>query len=125
MSFGAAFLAELAAALEAEPALAQRVRAALGIAAPAPADARLTLAEAASVARCGVRRLRDAIHAGELDAVRSGRGGRLLVQRSAVDAWVAARPAVPPAPAAEAKLSPLDRAVAQGRIRLVREGGKS
>ena len=98
MNAAHALLAELvAAAAEADAALAARLRALLGSA--CSPDEILILADAARAAGTSTRALRAAIRRGELVASRTGR--HLAVRRSDLESWIGSRrvsPAVPAAP---------------------------
>jgi len=95
-----ALLGELVDLLVAEPDVA-----------PAPAE-RLRLADAARVAGTTVRTLRRAIGRGGLAAVRAGRG--YVIERGALDSWLASRAVEPRQPAARLE-DPASRALAQAR----------
>lgn len=117
MTVGAAVLAELVAALEAEPAIAGRLRCVLGLEAHARADDVLD----ARGSGLSVREFRAAIRRGELRASRVGR--RYLVRRADLDAYLASRQVKPRARQAlkpkSAAAAAVDRAIARGELRVV------
>ncbi len=62
---------------------------------PAASSPWLTIKEEAAWARCGRRQLYEAVHRGDLRAVRVGGRGELRFKRAWIDQWLEGAPASP------------------------------